>query len=282
MMLVALGATALCANAQGSKNKEAFVVAQKVQIQAGEKTLDSQWKGAKVAFLGDSMTDKKRIGTTCVYWEYLMELMGIEPFVYGINGNQWDGIYKQANKLKQEHPDDIDAIIIFAGTNDYNAGLPIGEFWKYDVAEANKNGKMCSLRHRSPLVNDSTFCGRINKVMDYLKHNFPKQQIILCTPIHRAFARFNEKNVQPDENYANQQGLFLESYVEALKSASSMWSVPLIDLHSLCGLYPLFDEQTIYFHKQDTDRLHPNAVGDYRIAKTLQFQLLALPSMKGQ
>jgi len=26
------------------------------------------------------------------------------------------------------------------------------------------------------------------------------------------------------------------------------------------------------------DRLHPNANGDYRLAKTIQYQLLALPS----
>jgi len=277
MMMLALSGTMLCANAQNNQPAQ-FVKAPKVQVQKGEKTLNTQWKGAKVAFLGDSMTDKRRIGTTCVYWEYLEELLGIEPFVYGINGNQWNGIYKQAQKLKEEHPDDIDAIIIFAGTNDYNASLPMGEFWRYDAAEANKNGKMYYLRHRTPLINDTTFCGRVNKVFDYLKHQFPTKQIILCTPIHRALANFNAKNVQPDENFANAQGLFLESYVDALKQASSMWSVPLIDLHSLCGLYPLYDEQTIYFHKPETDRLHPNAVGDYRIAKTLQFHLMSLPA----
>ena len=98
-MMLALSGTMLCANAQNNQPAQ-FVKAPKVQVQKGEKTLNTQWKGAKVAFLGDSMTDKRRIGTTCVYWEYLEELLGIEPFVYGINGNQWNGIYKQAQKLK--------------------------------------------------------------------------------------------------------------------------------------------------------------------------------------
>lgn len=278
MAFMALCCTAMSGFAQNNDGKKEFVDAPKVQVSKAEKTLNTQWKGARVAFLGDSMTDKRRIGTTCVYWEYLTELLGIEPFVYGINGNQWNGIYKQAVKLKEEHPDDIDAIIIFAGTNDYNASIPMGEFWKYDVKEENKNGKNCFLRHREPCINDTTFCGRVNKAMDFLKHNFPKQQIILCTPIHRGFAHFNAKNMQPEENYSNIQGLFLESYVDALRQASTMWAVPLIDLHSLSGMYPRYEEYSMYIHKPDTDRLHPNAVGDYRIAKTLQYQLMALPS----
>jgi hypothetical protein len=76
--------------------------ASKVQVTTSEKTLVSQWQGKRVAFLGDSMTDTHRIGTTCVYWEYLSELLGIEPVVYGISGNQWDGIYKQALKLHEQ------------------------------------------------------------------------------------------------------------------------------------------------------------------------------------
>jgi len=52
----------------------------------------------------------------------------------------------------------------------------------------------------------------------------------------------------------------------------------LIDLYSISGLYPLADAQVTYFHDKDTDLLHPNALGDYRLAKTIQYQLLALPS----
>ncbi|MBA4320104.1 MAG: G-D-S-L family lipolytic protein, partial [Flavobacterium sp.] len=100
----------------------------------------------------------------------------------------------------------------------------------------------------------------------------------IMTPIHRGFAKFNEKNVQPDENYANGQGLYIDSYVAILKQAASYWAVPLIDLNSTSGLFPMADSQLQYFHKKETDRLHPNALGDYRLAKTIQYQLLALPS----
>ncbi len=224
------------------------------------------------------MTDKRRIGTTYVYWEYLNELLGIESFVYGISGNQWNHIYKQAEKLKAEKGTDLDAIIIFAGTNDYMHGTPIGGFFTETTKQTNFNGKEVSRKYRTPIFNDTTFCGRINKAMAYLKNNFPQQQIVIMTPIHRGYAKFNDKNVQPDENFCNEQGLYIDSYVEVLKQAASYWAVPLIDLYSSSGLFPMAESHLQYFHKKDTDRLHPNALGDYRLAKTIQYQLLALPS----
>ena len=250
----------------------------KVIITTDEKTPNSQWQGKRVAYLGDSMTDKRRVGTTCVYWEYLCELMGITPSVYGISGNQWDGVYRQALKLHEEKGTVVDAIFIFAGTNDYSHGTPIGKFFTETIRQTNHNGASVALKYRTPIFNDSTFCGRINKVMSYLKNNYPQQQIVILTPIHRGFAQFSDKNVQPDENYANELGLYVDTYIDVLKQAASYWAVPLIDLYSTSGLYPLADAQSQYFNNKETDRLHPNAVGDYRLAKTIQYQLLAFPS----
>lgn len=250
----------------------------KIVLTENEKTTSSQWQGKRVAFLGDSMTDRRRVGTTCVYWEYLAELLGITPSVYGISGNQWDGVYKQALKLRAEKGSEVDAIMIFAGTNDFSHGAPMGVFFTDSLRQTNHNGRQVMRKYRTPVLNDSTFCGRINKVMAFLKENYPQQQIIIMTPIHRGFAQFNATNVQPDENFANSQGLYVDSYVDALKQAASLWAVPIIDLYSLSGLYPLAGAQSLYFANRDTDRLHPNASGDYRLAKTIQYQLLALPS----
>lgn len=252
--------------------------APRVSASNEEKSSNSQWQGKRVGYLGDSMTQKSKDGTNTIYWEYLSELLGIEPYVYGISGHQWDGIYKQALKLQKEKGNAVDAIFIFAGTNDYNHGVPMGKFFTETTKETNFNGKTVTRKFRTFLENDSTFCGRINKVMNFLKTNFPDQQIIIMTPIHRGFARFNEKNVQPEESCANEQGLYLDSYVDALKQAAEYWAVPLIDLYSLSGLYPLADSQTKYFNNADTDRLHPNATGNYRLAKTIQYQLLSLPA----
>lgn len=242
-------------------------------------SVESQWKGKRVAFLGDSITDKKRVGTTKCYWEYLSELLGLQPLVYGINGNQWNGVLKQAEKLLEEQGDSIDAILIFAGTNDYNAGIPIGEWYVESEVETEVAGpQMEKRKHREPVMSNDTFKGRINKVMDYLKTNFPTKQVILMTPVHRAQARFNDKNIQPDEMFPNKIGVYVEEYVKAIKEAGNVWAVPVIDLNSISGLYPLNDSHIGYFHKADTDRLHPNAEGHWRMAKAIQYQLMSFPA----
>ncbi|GHT63084.1 hypothetical protein AGMMS50239_18300 [Bacteroidia bacterium] len=237
----------------------------------------SQWSGKRVAYLGDSMTDPNSNATTKFYWQYLNELLNIEYFVYARSGYQWHDIYKMAEKLYVEKENSIDAIFIWAGTNDYNDNLPLGQFFAETVRETNHNGVTVTRKYRTPILADSTFCGRINKVLSYLKTNFPTKQIVILTPIHRGYAYFGTKNVQPDEYFANGQGLFLDAYIDALKHAGSVWAVPVIDLYALSGLYPNLDSQTRYIGNSDNDRLHPNANGHYRIAKTIQYQLLALP-----
>ena len=114
--------------------------------------------------------------------------------------------------------------------------------------------------------------------MSYLKDNYPMQQIVLLTPIHRGFADFGGDNVQPEEVFPNNLGLFPEAYVEQLRKASDIWSVPLIDLYRLSGLLPIRNSHARFFHDEKTDRLHPNALGHERIAQTLVYQMLALPA----
>ena len=100
----------------------------------------------------------------------------------------------------------------------------------------------------------------------------------MLTPIHRAQAYFGEDNIQPEEAFPNKSGLYVDSYVNVIKEASNVWAVPVIDLNSISGLYPMRDAQTPYFHNEKTDRLHPNAAGHYRMAKALAYQLLAYPA----
>ncbi len=245
-------------------------------LKDSENKLASQWNGKRVAFLGDSMTQKPGDGST-VYWEYLDTRLGIESFVYGISGHQWNDIYDQAVKLKNERGTDIDAIFIFAGTNDYNNSVPLGDFFTETKKQTNYDGQNVIRKYRSRIYKDSTFCGRINKVMAYLKNNYPMQQVIILTPLHRGFAKFSDTNVQPEENYCNGQGLYLEDYVNSLKEAALNWAVPIIDLYSISGLYPLADSHAGYFRDKETDLLHLNSEGNYRLAKTIQYQLLTIP-----
>ena len=63
---------------------------------------DSRWRGRRVAFLGDSITDPHHVGTTRCYWEFLADMLGIVPLVYGVNGHQMSDLYGQAQRLLAE------------------------------------------------------------------------------------------------------------------------------------------------------------------------------------
>ena len=255
------------------------------------------WQGARVAFFGDSITDARVVPgnrdtknpdnhdwtdlSDNHYWGYLQKWLGIHPYVYGVNGRQWDDIPDQADRLKAEHGDEFDAIMIFIGTNDYISDVLLGEWYDetpqtVTAALGYPATEFLKIK-RTPSMDGNTLKGRINIAMDKLKRMFPEKQIILLTPIHRAFATFGAGNIQPEESYPNRLGLYIHDYVEAIKEAANVWSVPVIDLNALCGLNPMIEEHARYFANPDTDRLHPNAKGHERIAKTLMYQLSALP-----
>lgn len=239
------------------------------------------WQGKKVAYFGDSITDPRNGAAKKKYWNCLQEWLGITPYVYAVSGRMWNDIPRQADKLMQEHQNDVDAIVIMMGTNDYNNGVPIGK-WYDEKAEEVMYGhgqpkKMTPRVRQYPCYTDSTYKGRINIAMKKLKAMYPDKQIVLLTPIHRAGFYANEKNWQCTEDYTNQCGIYLQEYVDAVKEAGNVWAVPVIDINALSGLFPMLDEHAQFFNKADTDRLHPNDRGHERMAKTLMQQFLTLP-----
>lgn len=243
--------------------------------------LTHPWQGKRVAYFGDSITDPRNNASKKKYWGFLQDLLGITPYVYGVSGRQWNDITRQAEKLKAEHGDDFDAIMIFMGTNDYNSGVAIGEWFvekqEQVMAGIHETKHMVDRKRQYPAMDKDTYRGRINIAMSTLKKMFPTKQIVVLTPIHRAGFYANDKNWQPTEDYQNKCGVYLSEYIESTKQAANIWAVSVIDLNALCGLYPLEDAQKQYFHKADVDCLHPNDLGHERIARTLMYQLLALP-----
>lgn len=241
--------------------------------------IKSQWEGKRVAYLGDSITDARQIGTTNdVFWHMLENILGTRSYVYGISGHRMNQIVGQGERLMKDHGQDVDAIIVFIGTNDFNGNVPMGEWFDYSYDIVNRNGVDTAVRCRTMNMDGATFKGRSNITMQWLKTNYPDKQIILLTPIHRGFARFSDKNVQPPEDHANALGLFIDDYVQAVKEIANVWAVPVIDLNSISGLYPLVDEQAPYFRNAETDRLHPNTPGHVRMAYSIAYQLLAYPA----
>ena len=223
----------------------------------------------KVLFLGDSITDKRHIGCTKNYWGFLGDWYGFTPLVYGINGQQWSHIVGQAKAYRKEHAEDPDVVFVFAGTNDFNGNVPLGEWYTVSEETANRNGREVTLKKRTHSLDGGTLRGRINVAMSCLRESFPKARIVLLTPIHRGFATFGAKNVQPDEAYANELGLFIDDYVAAIKEAGNVWSAKVVDLNADAGLYPSSRAHDAFFHNAETDRLHPSAAGHERIAEAI-------------
>lgn len=248
---------------------------------AAQTVMTHPWQGKRVAYFGDSITDPRNKASKKKYWGFLEDWLGITPYVYAVSGRQWNDIPRQAGQLHTEHGDSVDAILIFIGTNDYNAGVPIGEWFTESdekvMAGIHEPKHLVSRKQQHLCMDNGTYRGRINIALSTVKKMYPTKQIVLLTPIHRAGFYANDKNWQPTEDFRNLCGEYLASYVDAVKEAGNIWAVPVIDLNALSGLYPMIDEHAQYFNRADTDRLHPNDAGHERLAKTLMQQLLALP-----
>lgn len=236
------------------------------------------WKGARVAFLGDSITDKQHIGCETNYWGFLSERMGIKAFVYGKNGWQTSGIPQQVEEARREMGDAVDAVFVFIGTNDYNSNVPMGTIFEETTVSVRKNAEMVSLKHRAFSFDGGTFYGRLNSALKSVKTTFPAAQVVLLTPIHRGYANFSPSNIQPDEAHSNTLGLYIDDYVRAVREAGSQWSAPVIDLYSECGILPMQSEYDQYLANPKSDRLHPSTQGHERLARVIEMRLKAIPS----
>ncbi len=247
-------------------------------------TYHHPWAGKRVAYLGDSVTDPNNRGSKTKYWGFLDQWLGTSSYVYAKSGRQWNDIPRQAGQLQQEHGDSVDAIVIFVGTNNFNGSQPIGKWWEETeeevVAAHGKDIPRATYKRlrRKPVMTQDSYCGSINVALDSVKRMYPTKQIVLLTPIHRAYFCSGETNEQPAEDYQNNCGEWFETYVEKVREAGRIWSVPVIDLNSLSGLFPLSEEYARFFRDKDRDLLHPNDEGHRRLALTLYYQLATLPA----
>ncbi len=234
------------------------------------------WKNMNVAVLGDSITDKHQ--GHAIYWQYLGKWLDWKIGAFGVNGHQWNGVSWQSEKMFKEMGDDVDAIFIFIGTNDYASGVPLGKWYDEEEGKINWWGKERTLKKRTLNKDAATVRGRINIALEKIKKRYPTAQVILMTPIRRGNFVAGPTNVQPPENWSNTLGLHIEDYVDCVKEAAQIWSCPLIDLFSESGLLPCHDEFVPYFRNAKVDRLHPNGKGHERLAKTIYYKLHSMPS----
>lgn len=251
----------------------------KLRIFAGLLLLSSlclagnRWAGKKVAVLGDSISDSTRVGTKKCWWEMLSDSLELQTICYAKNGWTIEGMQKQAQWMLDEEKKSgkkFDLILLFGGTNDFNSSLPLGECYTLERATVSRDDKPEESLHRVLNFDNSTFCGRLNNLLSTLKNNCPNARIVMLTPIHRGFAKFGDRNEQPEELWANKLDLFLDAYIGKMEQASHLWAVPMLDLNVQCELYPMSPAYDDFVNKVDRDRLHPNTAGHKRMALAIQ------------
>jgi len=210
-------------------------------------------KGKKVNFLGDSITEG--VGTSCEEGMFVniikKEAELAEARNYGVSAsriarqklNEGDGPDpRDYCERFEEMDDDADVVVVFGGTNDYGHG----------------NADFGGDSDRS--VN--TYCGAVHYLMQGLIKKYPAAEIVFLTPIHR-----------DGEFILNMHGRVLKDYVDEIKIAAEQYSIPVLDMYAMGGIYPQFDCQKAALCP---DGLHPNDAGNRKIAQRIMGFLRSL------
>lgn len=207
-------------------------------------------RNKKIAFLGDSITQgtgaSKR--ENC-FVEVFSKITNSKAINYGIGGTSiapqtapLNGQVLDKNFMTRvpEMEADVDAVVVFGGTNDFGHGdAPFGE-----ISD----------------VEPDTYCGSCDVLMKELIKKYPSKPIVFITPLHRL----------AEEEPINEIGLkrkTLAEYVDVIRKKAEKYSVPVLDLFAVSGMQPNINLQNeLYF----ADGLHPNDLGHEKIARMLK------------
>lgn len=240
------------------------------------------WNGAKMGFMGDSITwgyDGTSLSSTSItpYWKLLTIMLsgtstGDTLHAYGINGST---IGVGVNSPMCNRVTSLDASanlqFIFGGTNDFDIGnMPLGEQFAINDGVRTLN------------TDKTTFYGGYNSLITTMLSHMPNTTIVIMTPLHRG-RTFDDGS--RTEWQSNNQGLFLNDYVEAIKKIASWFGIPVIDLYNVTPFYPQGETSSAgskYFlgnipkdrnGNSSWDALHPNQLGHQVIAECIYEEL---------
>ena len=207
-------------------------------------------EGKKINFLGDSITEGH--GTTnpaeTTFHQLIRKKYNLAgAYNCGIGGTR---IARTAEPTygcirhdldfmlrAQRMPLDVDAVVVFGGTNDYgHSKTPLGTPDSKDPYE---------------------FYGAMRVLCEQLVRDYPDKPIIFMTPLHRA----NETE--------KRNGYILEDFVNAIRHVVAEYNLPLIDLFAELDLDP-------YNTTLVPDGLHPSDAGHAVMAEFIGKKLLEL------
>ncbi len=224
-----------------SKNNTVKIISKDPANAATSELSLGPWCGKVWAVEGDSITEGATIPANERYLEVVKSILGIASYTnYGIGGKRisYQPGYSPTAVCRNMSNLNINAdlITVFAGTNDWEGNIPLGQ---------------------QSSTNDGEFYGALRKTCEDLITRFPTKRIAFFTPMQRTQIGADYWNGTVDST--NSLGLKLIDYVDAVKYICGLYSIPVLDLYRTAGI----TKQNITNYTYDG--LHPNSPGHARL-----------------
>ena len=228
-------------------------------------TRESHWKGKRVGFLGDSITQNAE------YVNSYANLTGCTAMNYGVsathmarkNSSDTNAFERRYTSMAKN----LDMVIVFGGTNDFGH-TTTAEFGAF--TDGPKTAKY-------------TFYAGLHRLFKGLHDRYPKIPVVIMLPIHHGTEiDVPEYIINSDKSFTEgtnpTTGKTFREYVNAIREVAAFYSLIVLDAYSYSGLSPMTEigaENRVFFR----DGLHLNAAGGERLARWMYPQLEAVYEM---
>ena len=189
----------------------------------------SRWMGKKIATIGDSLT---QMG----YWQPMLEdVLGVECEIIAQSGGNMTAIAHFVESLDS----DKELLTVWAGTNDFANGIPLGQFGSTDT---------------------NTYAGALHKVVRQCSTNFPNMKLLFITPMQRHDSIVSGWETDKKGQYINNAtGNTLEDYANMMIEYGKAYAIPVLDMYHESGV----NKYNIAAYCSDL--LHPTKDGFLRL-----------------
>lgn len=228
-------------------------------------TRESHWKGKRIGFLGDSITQNAE------YVNSYASLTGCTAMNYGVsathmarkNSSDTNAFERRYTSMAKN----LDMVIVFGGTNDFGH-TTTAEFGAF--TDGPKTAKY-------------TFYAGLHRLFKGLHDRYPKIPVVIMLPIHHGTEiDVPEYIINSDKSFTEgtnpTTGKTFREYVNAIREVAAFYSLIVLDAYSYSGLSPMTEigaENRVFFR----DGLHLNAAGGERLARWMYPQLEAVYEM---
>ena len=223
---------------------------------------ESHWKGKRIGFLGDSITQFAE------YVNSYASLTGCTAVNYGVSATHMaKSSSSDTNAFERRYSSmarNLDMVIVFGGTNDFGhtTTAAFGEF-----SDGTKSSKY-------------TFYAGLHRLFKGLKTRYPNIPVVVMLPIHHGTEIDQKEYIINSDNTITEgtnatTGKTFREYVNAIREVAAYYSLIVLDAYSYSGLTPM-TEIGASNRKFFRDGLHLNEAGGLRLARWMYPQLEAV------